>query len=290
MNRHCRRKERGMQRSEGAGTRSDAQHNDMLKMLREEEGLMEALMPPNSLREEEEGDGSSVGGDGDAISGDDYENPNVTASVRVTSYMGWLKTPQFYVVGVVYMATRLLINVVNVYITFFLSSTLESTASSIAVVPLCMMFSSFLCTQGLSERMNKTMGRKGSYLAGSTLVCSACLWSNFVEPETSDMVYGIAVLLGAGTSVVMVSGVSFVNDLVGNNLETSAFVYGCMSFTDKLCTGAVVLAIQQRRDSVCEDEMEEGCKEFVRDVMVWVPAASAALAGVALCAVKNRKK
>jgi len=187
------------------------------------------------------------------------------------------------------MATRLLINIVNVYITFFLSSTLSSAPTSIAVVPLVMMFSSFLCTLGLSEAMNSKMGRKGSYLVGSVLVCAASAAAKVVTSDSGSWVYGISILYGVGTSVVMVSGVSFVNDLVGNNLDTSAFVYGCMSFTDKLCTGAVVMAIQTRRDVVCGDgEGEEECKEFVRDIMAFVPAASCLLAVIAMIGVKKR--
>ena len=40
--------------------------------------------------------------------------------------------------------------------------------------------------------------------------------------------YVIAVFFGVGNSLVMVTGVGKVNDLVGDNVSTSAFVYGCM--------------------------------------------------------------
>lgn len=92
--------------------------------------------------------------------------------------------------------------------------------------------------------------------------------------------YATAIVFGVGTSLLMVTGVSFVNDLVAENLGTSAFVYGCMSFTDKLGTGAVVILIQNHRDVVCQDTDEchdcadAQCGDFVRLVLVGVPVLS----------------
>jgi hypothetical protein len=95
-----------------------------------------------------------------------------------------------------------------------------------------------------------------------------------------NTMYATAIVFGVGTSLLMVTGVSFVNDLVAENLGTSAFVYGCMSFTDKLGTGAVVILIQNHRDVVCQDTDEchdcadAQCGDFVRLVLVGVPVLS----------------
>jgi hypothetical protein len=52
--------------------------------------------------------------------------------------------------------------------------------------------------------------------------------------------YFSAFLLGIGNSLIMVTSVSLEADLVGEDFESGAFVYGCMSFTDKLINGIAV--------------------------------------------------
>ena len=41
------------------------------------------------------------------------------------------------------------------------------------------------------------------------------------------------------------SSLSLTADLIGGNTESSAFVYGMMSFTDKVSNGVVVMIIQE---------------------------------------------
>ena len=36
--------------------------------------------------------------------------------------------------------------------------------------------------------------------------------------------------------------------MVENNIESSAFVYGCMSFFDKMCNGTIIILIQKLHD------------------------------------------
>lgn len=43
---------------------------------------------------------------------------------------------------------------------------------------------------------------------------------------------------------MLVTSLGVTADLIGPNTESGAFVYGAMSFTDKLSNGVVVMAIQ----------------------------------------------
>ena len=43
-----------------------------------------------------------------------------------------------------------------------------------------------------------------------------------------------AVLFGAAGSAVLITSLSLTAELISNNTESSAFVYGAMSFTDKV--------------------------------------------------------
>ena len=49
---------------------------------------------------------------------------------------------------------------------------------------------------------------------------------------------------GAGSSVMLVTSLGITADLIGLNTESGAFVYGAMSFIDKLSNGVAVTMIQ----------------------------------------------
>lgn len=49
---------------------------------------------------------------------------------------------------------------------------------------------------------------------------------------------------GAGSSVMLVTSLGITADLIGPNIESGAFVYGTMSFMDKLSNGVAVTVIQ----------------------------------------------
>lgn len=51
-------------------------------------------------------------------------------------------------------------------------------------------------------------------------------------------------VLGAGGSVILVTSLGITADLIGSNTSNGAFVYGVMSFTDKLSNGIAVVIIQ----------------------------------------------
>lgn len=162
---------------------------------------------------------------------------------RSAGYM--LRDVMLYQVAAVYMATRLFANLSQVYIPLYLHESLNMQAESLAVIPLVMLLSSF----GVSlfiKFLNKKLGRKLAYLLGAVFGILACLWIKLGQGDayTKYEIYGVAVLLGAGSSVMVVTSLGITADLIGPNTESGAFVYGAMSFTDKLANGAAVLLIQ----------------------------------------------
>jgi hypothetical protein len=54
-----------------------------------------------------------------------------------------------------------------------------------------------------------------------------------------------AILLGSGSTIILVCSLSFTTGLVGRNTNCGAFVFGSMSFTDKLSNGIAVALLQQ---------------------------------------------
>jgi len=51
-------------------------------------------------------------------------------------------------------------------------------------------------------------------------------------------------LAGAGGSTMLITSLAVTADLIGSHVESGAFVYGAMSFTDKLSNGFTVFLVQ----------------------------------------------
>lgn len=51
-------------------------------------------------------------------------------------------------------------------------------------------------------------------------------------------------ITGCASAVILVTSVGITTDLIGNNTNNGAFVYGIMSFGDKVANGIVVFIIQ----------------------------------------------
>lgn len=133
-----------------------------------------------------------------------------------------------------------------------------------------------------------------------------------LDHSTANFVYVAAFLLGFGNATIMVTSVSMEADLVGDNVESGAFVYGFLSFTDKLSNGIAVIVIQAHSQMASQqvrgslslqspapahaspsppEQMASSTSgdvkgDFMRSVVSWVPAI-AALVGV-LCTYTTR--
>lgn len=85
-----------------------------------------------------------------------------------------------------------------------------------------------------------------TFLVGCLLGVSGCVWIFFGDGDVYKryLVYPMATLLGAGGSTMLVTSLSITADLIGNSIESGAFVYGAMSFMDKLSNGLAIMVIQ----------------------------------------------
>ncbi|CAH0474096.1 unnamed protein product [Peronospora belbahrii] len=191
----------------------------------------------------------------------------------------WFSMVMFYEVGVVYMCTRLVVNITQVFISFYLIVTLEMSAISIAIVPLLVYISGFLATFFL-RYLNESLGRTGSFALGAGLIVVALALSYLLSPDTARWIYPFSIILGMGNSIIMVTSVCLTGDLVGNNVESGAFVFGAMSFTDKISNGIAILFIQNTRQQLQALPEEDG--KYLRQVYCILPSLAAL---VGLCTV-----
>ncbi|ERL85998.1 major facilitator superfamily domain-containing protein 12 [Dendroctonus ponderosae] len=183
---------------------------------------------------------------------------------------------QVYQVAFNYMCSRLFINLTQVFITLYLHEALNMVASSLAIIPLIMYIASLLTSFAI-ETINKTFGRKLTYIFGTMIGVGACLFIQLGSGPfyTNYLIYLVACFLGAASSIVLVSSLGITTDLIGTRTNSGAFVYGIMSFVDKLSNGMVVEIIQGQHQGA-ENSW------FYRDILTYVCGGSVLFGGIAV--------
>lgn len=208
--------------------------------------------------------------------------PSCTPPLSLLKWKCWLKQPSFYQVAFLYMCTRLIVNLSQTYISMYLTNTLLLPKKYIATIPLVMYVSGFL-SSFIMKPVSKLIGKSMTYFLGLLLVLAFSYWV-LLDNHMGQLVYGAAVLLGMGSATILVMSLSMTADLIGDQTQSGAFVYGAMSFTDKVANGAAVMLIQALHP--CHTEVCcPACVWFYHDIIVIVTGGVAFAAAVGLCTI-----
>ncbi|XP_019852296.1 PREDICTED: major facilitator superfamily domain-containing protein 12-like [Amphimedon queenslandica] len=70
----------------------------------------------------------------------------------------WFLNPKFYLVALIYMSSRLIVNLTQVYSPLYMIDTLKMYRSSVAIIPLVIYFSGLIATFFM-KRLNEFVGR-----------------------------------------------------------------------------------------------------------------------------------
>uniref|UniRef100_A0A667H1H2 Major facilitator superfamily domain containing 12 n=1 Tax=Lynx canadensis TaxID=61383 RepID=A0A667H1H2_LYNCA len=194
----------------------------------------------------------------------------------------WLREPAFYQVGLLYMSTRLIVNLSQTYIAMYLTYSLNLPKKFIATIPLVMYVSGF-CSSFLMKPVNKCIGRNLTYFAGLLVILAFAAWVALAD-RLGVAVYVAAALLGTGCATILVTSLAMTADLIGPHTHSGAFVYGAMSFSDKVANGLAVMAIQSLHP--CSLELCcRACVGFYHWVMVAVTGGVGVAATLCLCSL-----
>eukprot|EP00850_Spirogloea_muscicola_P002306 SM000008S22395 [mRNA] locus=s8:1404652:1408343:- [translate_table: standard] len=204
-------------------------------------------------------------------------------------WTAWFKNVLYYQVALIYTLTRLTTNISQAILPFFLIDDLKMAKSTKAVasailIPAAVYLCSFLASVTLQELHWTGRRLKMAFCLGSILwALSAFLFYN-VRADGCRMVYLIATIIGVGNALLLVTATSMEGLLVGQQLSGCAFVYGSLSFMDKLTCGFALFAIEACNDgrrADCVNIGEDGCKRsLVRWVLTIVPGGCALVAAV----------
>jgi len=198
--------------------------------------------------------------------------------VRFFTYRCWLRQREFYSAMFIYMCSRIVVNVSQVFVSYYLLDALHMSDLYITLIPAVLYVSSLLAASSM-RFLSAHFGRKALYVIGFA-VASAGLAAMFFLPAAPNpwhwLVFPSAVLVGFGNSVVMVSCTQLTSDLLGSRTNYAAFIFGCFSFSDKLACGAIIALLQALYDDSAW---------FARCVVPSAPVAGAAATLVLLTQV-----
>ncbi|XP_043475682.1 major facilitator superfamily domain-containing protein 12-like [Leptopilina heterotoma] len=170
-------------------------------------------------------------------------------------------------VALLYVASRLFLTLATVYLPLYIEETYEGGKAALATVPLVSYLASFVSSIFL-KYINRSCGSKACYLMGAITGTLAAIVTEFAGGSTA-VIYSVAILIGAGSSITMVTALSVTAELIGSRTDRSAFVYSVVTFLDKVVTGLVVIFIEQWR---CQEK--ELCPNYNRDTLSIVCASS----------------
>ncbi|KAI4333219.1 hypothetical protein L6164_018055 [Bauhinia variegata] len=165
------------------------------------------------------------------------------------SWVYWFKRVLYYQVALVYVLTRLVLNVSQAYLAFYVMNDLQMGKSAKALVPAIIYIISFIVSVILQEIAWTGRRLKAYYTIGGILwmLCGAAVL--ILPSEMNYLMYIASVFIGIANALMTVTGVSMQNFLIGENLNGCAFVCGSLSFLDKIICGLALYVLQSYQNS-----------------------------------------
>lgn len=161
----------------------------------------------------------------------------------------WFRKILYYQIALVYMLTRLVTNVSQAFLAFYVINELQMAESAKALVPAIIFICSFIVSVLLQEMTWTGYRLKIFYSVGCVLwiFCGAGI---LILPQSfSGFMYIVSVVIGIANALMLVTGIGMQSVLVGEDLNGCAFVYGSLSFLDKMSCGIVLYLLESYLDT-----------------------------------------
>ena len=101
-----------------------------------------------------------------------------------------------------------------------------------------------------------------------------------VVTDTSIYVYPLVAFQGVGIAIMLNTATSLISDVIGQDAENSAFVYGCYSLFDKFANGILLyFLVETYTEDVGSngEDYSERNEKALRVIMGLIPPACAVL-------------
>ncbi|KAJ1291584.1 hypothetical protein BS78_02G326700 [Paspalum vaginatum] len=173
----------------------------------------------------------------------------VDKSLSRISWDYWFKKVLYYQVALVYTMTRLVTNVSQAFLAFYVINDLEMNQSSKALVPAIIYICSLIASVILQETRWSSWRLKLYFSAGAVLWILSGVGIVLLPSKMHNLMYAISIVIGAANALMTVTSISMEGVLVGEDLNGCAFVYGSLSFVDKVSCGVVLYVLESYQGS-----------------------------------------
>lgn len=163
-------------------------------------------------------------------------------------WKAWLKEGAFYNYGLVYMLVRVAVNVTMTVQPFYLNKVTayeatedDPTPPPLALVPLL----SYIMSMGFSIFLQRPMtrylrNRMMPMLVAIFVILATSVPQYWLNKDNRNWIYPLNAFQGIGIAIMLNTATSLISDVIGNDSENSAFVYGCYSLFDKFANGILL--------------------------------------------------
>ncbi|XP_046916727.2 major facilitator superfamily domain-containing protein 12 isoform X1 [Dermatophagoides farinae] len=162
--------------------------------------------------------------------------------------LDWFKDSVYFKIGFIYMCSRLYMNLSMAYTPLYLQQTLFLEKTSIAFVPLLIYISGMIMSF-FSNYIENRFGNKIHMCLGILLALFSSIWIIFGSCQDKSFInwqiYLIAIQIGVSITIIKISSISLVAEMIGFNQKSTSFVYGSVSFFEKVAASFVIAIIEQ---------------------------------------------
>ncbi|CAN6183949.1 unnamed protein product [Urochloa humidicola] len=121
--------------------------------------------------------------------------------------------------------------------------------SSKALVPAIIYICSLIVSVILQETRWSSRRLKLYFSAGAVLWILSGLGIVLLPSRLHNVMYAISIVIGAANALMTVTSISMEGVLVGEDLNGCAFVYGSLSFVDKVSCGIALYILESYQGS-----------------------------------------
>ncbi|PKA57422.1 hypothetical protein AXF42_Ash013610 [Apostasia shenzhenica] len=165
------------------------------------------------------------------------------------SWNYWFRKVLYYQVALIYVLTRLVTNVSQALLAFYVINDLGMPQSSKALVPAIIYVCSFIVSVTLQEISWSGSRLKAFFTVGALLWIFSGAGIFILPSSLRNIIYILSITIGIANALMMVTGISMQSILVGEDLNGCGFVYGSLSFLDKLSCGLALYALESYQGS-----------------------------------------
>ncbi|KAH0887405.1 hypothetical protein HID58_063501 [Brassica napus] len=178
------------------------------------------------------------------------KEPRLRITLRETNraripWAYWFRKILYYQVAMVYLLTRLVLNVSQAYLAFFVIDDLQMAQSAKALeIPWN------------GKRL------KAYYCAGGIIWMFCGVSVLFLPRSINSFMYAVSVFIGIANALILVTAISMQSVLVGSVLGGCAFVCGSLSFLDKMSCGIALYVLQSHKSGTSPEVVVNSTHSF----------------------------